>query len=207
MFRIKLPRKESKGGEIILSKVSLPESQYADSELAYQIERLRLERLANREIVDKLVEAGYRRDMVIEVLRDLLKRRDIATDYTSPLIFMIVTILLAIWGFSPAAHTDPNWIGPIKGIAAIVGIMVAIPSAATLLYKSYDHIPGVRTILEPIVARWRTSRADIVALDMHFLGDDVADREYEDHLIALMGRQRGKRHFRQMRNQKHFGLE
>lgn len=189
-----------------LAKVQLSESRYAGSELAHTIERLRWERLSNREIVDKLVESGYERDFVIEVLRDLLKQRQISSDYTSPLIFMAVTAFMMIWGLMPTTRADPYWLGPFKIFITVIGLMVAIPSAAALLYKTYDHIPGLRTILEPIMARQRTRRADIMALDMHFLGSEIPDREYEDCLVTLMGKYRGKRHFRKMRNQKHFGL-
>jgi hypothetical protein len=191
----------------LLAKVKLSESRYADSELAHKIERLRLERLANREIVDKLVEAGYQRDTVIEVLRDLLKQREISSDYTSPLIFMLVTALMVVWGLMPTTHADPIWLGPLKIFVTVVGMMVSVPSAAAFLYKTYDHIPGVRTVLEPVMARWRTRQADIMALDLRFLGNEIRDREYEDCLVALTGKYRGKRHFRRMRNQKHFGLE
>lgn len=206
MFRPKVSAKESSGGAL-LTRVSLGESRFADSELDHRIERLRLERLSHREIVDKLVEDGYRRDLVIEALKDLLKQRDIPTDYTSPLIFMAATMMMAIWGLSPTPHTDPNWVGPLKIFATVIGLMVAMPSAATILYKTYDRIPGVRTVVGPIVARRRARQADIVALDMHFLGNEIPDRDYEDQLIALIGKGSGKRHFRKMRNQKHFGLE
>lgn len=198
-------RRAPKGGAR-LDAASFGESQYADSELAHKIERLRLERLSNREIVDKLVETGYQRDIVIEVLQDLLKRREIPSDYTSPLIFMLVTIVMVIWGLTPTTQADPTWFGPLKIFVTIIGLMVGVPSATAFIYKTYDHIPGVRTILEPIMTRWRTRQADVVALDMHFLGNEIPDREYEDRLVTYMGKYRGKRHFRKMRNQKHFGL-
>ena len=208
MFRpnTKLSRKTLKGG-VRLDGTSSGESQYADIELAHKIEHLRLERLSNREIVDKLVESGYPRETVIAMLQNLLKRREIPSDVTSPFIFMVATIVMVIWGLTPTALVDPNWVGPFKILITIIGLMVGVPSATAFIYKTYDHIPGLRTILEPIMAQRRTRKADIVALDMCFLGNEIPDREYEDRLVMQMGKYRGKRHFRKMRNQKHFGLE
>jgi hypothetical protein len=177
-----------------------------DEEIRQEILRLQLNWLSHREIIDTLVTKGYDRETTQRIVKQMANQLTVQTDITSPLILLIVALLMVLWAVTPTPNAS-NEFNTAKLFIYAIGMIALIASVGTLIYKLYDRIPIMRDALEPILLRRRVSQADIAALDSQYLADQIDDFEYEQKLIALLGKQRGSRHFRFMRNRKHFGLE
>lgn len=187
-----------------------PDTPAADSlegQIMQHFQTLTLERLAYREIIDKIVAEGYDRVVVLQVVKQWANQRKLPADITSPLIFLGISAIMFFWGLSTPPADTSTQVKAFKLLVTAIGGMVFLPSVYTLVYKFYDRIPRLNALLEPILAKNRASQSDVKTLDAQFLSSQIKESDYESQLIALMGKQRGKKYFRLMRNQKHFGLE
>lgn len=175
---------------------------------------LYLEQLSHREVVERLVDEGYDRSLVITLIRNYASQRHIQGNVTAPLIFLAVCIIVFIWAQWPSDYPIAGsydyrmmQIRTLKMLITVV-TMVAIPALGfVVLYHHYDQIPALSNLLEPIFQKHRTSQPDVVNVDQAFTSGTLTETDYENALIKLMGRKRGAKHFRLMRNQKYFGLE
>jgi hypothetical protein len=178
-----------------------------DQQIIGRANALYLEQHGHREVVDKLAAEGYDRALVVPLIRRMATRGTIQSNLTAPVIFLIVSILAFMWSQWPASVYDSLQFKTLKMLISVVAL-VAIPALlGVVAYHYYDRIPGLDRWLEPIFHKHRAMRPDVVAADAEFVAGAMHEFDYEKTLIALMGRGRGKRHFRMMRNRKHFGLE
>jgi hypothetical protein len=182
-----------------------------DSENAIRerIQALSLDQLSYREIADKLAnEEDYDRAVVVRIIHSLKHDRRAMTENSGPIAFAVFGAILILFGNSPSDPINtPLEVRTIKVLAVLVGFITFMPSLFVLLTKYYDRVPGVNTVLEPIFRKQRVAQPDIVELDNQFLRGDLGDSGYESRLVAVLGTQRGRSHFRFMRNYKHFGLD
>ncbi|MEP7289410.1 MAG: hypothetical protein ABI947_26980 [Chloroflexota bacterium] len=177
-----------------------------ENEIRAKVRQLSLDQLSYREIVDRLMEEGYDRALLIRVIHNMANEKRILPDYSAPIIVMVVAVALMFWGTSPSSPDAPEWLRTLKWILYGFSGIAFLPALFTIVYKVYDRIPGVNTLLEPILHKRRILQPDIVQLDTQFLDSQLPDRDYESQLVTLLGQRRGRSHFRFMRNQKHFGL-
>jgi hypothetical protein len=175
---------------------------------------LYLEQLSHREVVERLVQEGYDRDLVVTLIRNYASQRHIQGNVTAPLIFLVVCIVVFIWAQWPVdypiAGTYDYRVMQIRTLKMLITVvtMVAIPALGlVVLYHHYDQVPALANLLEPFFQKHRTAQADVVTVDQAFTSGALTETDYETALIKVMGRKRGAKHFRFMRNQKHFGLE
>jgi low affinity Fe/Cu permease len=185
-----------------------------DKQIIGRANALYLDQLSHREVVEKLTAEGYPRPQVVALIREYAARRNIQPNVTAPLIFFIVCVAAFIWSQWSTPYPIDGEIDyrvmQLRTLKMLISVvtMVAIPALGlVVLYQHYEHIPGLNSVLEPIFHKRRTQQADVVAIDAQFTQGGLNEFDYEAALIAALGRQRGARHFRLMRNQKHFGLE
>src|SRR5579859_3067827 len=178
-----------------------------EAEIVKKIQALYLDQLSYREIVDKLVEQGYSRSVLVAVIHKMTNQRRLSPMYTGPFVFLIMGIILLAWGSTRPAVSASDLEKTFRLFAVAVGGFVIVPVVLTIVIQWYDRIPGLHTILEPILFKRRLQRLNVKALDQRFLKNELSDSEFERQLIEMLGGERGKRHFRWMRNQKHFGLD
>jgi hypothetical protein len=195
-------------GDDRLTKLPIPKQVIGRANALY------LEQLSHREVVERLVQEGYERELVVTLIRQYVTKRSIQGNVTAPLIFLVVSIALFIWAQWPTEYAIANNVDyrtmQLRTLKMLVSVvtMVAIPALSlVVLYHHYDQIPALGSLLEPIFQKRRTSQWDVVAVDKAFTDGTLNEIEYEAALVKLMGRQRGARHFRFVRNQKHFGLD
>jgi len=178
-----------------------------EAEIVGKIQALYVNQLSYREIVDRLVEQGYSRPILVAVIRKMTSQRRLSARTMEPFAFLVGGILLLLWGMSPSAFEASNAERTIKLFAMSTGGLVLVPVAMTIVIQWYDRIPGVRTILEPIMLKRRLVQLNVKQIDRQFLKNELTDAEYENRLMTMLGQERGRRHFRWMRNHKHFGLD
>ena len=178
-----------------------------DTEIRDKVHALYLDRLAYREIVEKLVEKGYNRELVVAVIHKMTRQRHIESRFSMPIIFLVVSVILFFWGITPTSQAAPDAIKVAKIAGVGLGGLTLLPALFTIILQWYDHIPGLRSILEPIMFRRRLLKQDVAALDDQFRKGNLTDGDYRGKLFALLGDAQGRRHYLWMRNQKHFGLE
>jgi hypothetical protein len=171
-----------------------------------KIQRLALEQLSYRDIVDRLAAEGFSRTLSIQVIKKMNNEKRILPDYSGPIALALFSAALLFWGFTPAPIDAPDYVRSLKWILAGAAGVAFVPSLFAIAYKFYDRIPALNVLLEPIIGKQRLQQPDIVALDDQFLNGELRELDYEKQLVSLLGQQRGRSHFRFMRNQKHFGL-
>lgn len=185
-----------------------------DKQIIGRANALYLEQLSHREVVERLANEGYDRAQVVTLIRNYASKRHIQANVTAPLIFLVICVLVFIWAQWPSAYPIEGsfdyrvmQIRTLKMLITVV-TMVAIPALGfVVLYHHYDQIPALSGLLEPIFQKHRTSQPDVVTVDQAFTSGTLNETDYENALIKLMGRKRGAKHFRLMRNEKHFGLD
>jgi len=175
---------------------------------------LYLEQLSHRETVERLVAEGYDRAMVVSLIRSYASKRHIQGNVTAPIIFLAFCMVAFIWAQWPLEYPIAGSVDyrvmQIRTLKMLISVvtMVAIPALSlVVLYHHYDNIPALSNLLEPIFQKRRSSQPDVITVDAAFASGTLNEMDYEAALVKLMGRQRGAKHFRFMRNQKHFGLD
>jgi hypothetical protein len=180
-----------------------------DNEIREKIRALLLDHLSYREIADKLAnEQGYDRALVIRVIHNLKGDRRYPTEYAGPIAFTLIGAFLLYWG-STASDPDtvPMAVRGLKVVLYCAGGMAFIPALFAVVYQFYDRIPGLENILGPVFQKRRVKQADVTELDNQYLRGDLSNNDYESRLLSILGPQRGRSHYRYMRNYKHFGLD
>jgi len=178
-----------------------------EAEIVGKIQALYVNQLSYREIIDKLVEQGYSRPILVAVIHKMTNQRKLSPQTTGPFAFLIGGIVLLLWGSTPSAFDASNAERTLKLFAVAMGGFVIVPVVIAIVIQWYDRIPGVRMILEPIMLKRRLEQLNVKQLDRQFLKNELSDNEYENRLVSMLGQDRGRRHFRWMRNHKHFGLD
>src|SRR5258708_15502279 len=178
-----------------------------EAEIVGKIQALYLDQLSYREIVDRLVEQGYSRPILVAVIHKMTSQRRLSVRTTGPFAFLVGGILLLLWGTSPSAFEASNAERTIKLFAMAAGGFVLVPVVMTIIIPWYYRIPCVRTFLAPILLKRLLVELNVKQLDRQFLKNELTDAEYENRLMTMLGQDRGRRHFRWMRNHKHFGLD
>jgi hypothetical protein len=178
-----------------------------DARIIGRANALYLEQHSHREVVDQLTTEGYNRELVITLIRRMATKGTIQSNLTAPVILLALASAAFAWAQLPSSEFASHEFTMLKVLTSAV-TMVAIPALfGVVVYHYYDRIPGLDRLLEPIFHKHRALRTDVVAVDEQFVLGQLHEHEYERRLVTLMGKGRGKRHFRIMRNQKHFGLE
>lgn len=168
---------------------------------------LYLEQRSHREVVDQLAAEGYDRAQVVTLIRRMATKGEIQSNLTAPVILLALASAVFAWAQLPSTEFTSPEFTMLKVLTSAV-TMVAIPALfAVVVYHYYDRIPGLDRVLEPIFHKRLAMRPDVVTADEQFILGQLHEHEYERRLVKLMGNGRGKRHFRMMRNQKHFGLD
>src|SRR5260370_41894947 len=85
-----------------------------ETEIRDKVHALYLDRLAYREIVEKLAEKGYNRDLVIQVIHKMTREKHIEPRYLVPIIFLVVSVILFLWGITPTSQAAPDAINVAK---------------------------------------------------------------------------------------------
>jgi hypothetical protein len=184
-------------------------SSAVDDEIREKVRALLLDHLSYREIADKLAnEQGYDRALVIRVIHNMKGDRHIPTEYTVPIAFTLIGAFLLYWG---STASDPDTVSiTMRGLKLALyctGGVAFLPALFAVAYQFYDRIPGLENILGPVFHKRRMKQSDVIELDNQYLRGNLSNNDYESRLLSILGPQRGRSHYRYMRNYKHFGLD
>src|SRR5258708_28723213 len=155
-----------------------------EAEIVGKIQALYLDQLSYREIVDRLVEQGYSRPILVAVIHKMTSQRRLSVRTTGPFAVLVGGILLLLWGTSSSAFDASNVERTFKLFAMAAGGFVIVPVVMTIIIQWYDRIPGLRTVLEPIMLKLRLVQLNVKELDRHVLKNQLNEAEYEKCLIA-----------------------